>query len=139
MQREYAYAKRGMKVIGHISGKKYKRVNIVAAKLNSQIIAPLQYSGTMDSELFEFWFKNCLIPILPCNLTIVMDNATFHKKSSLFLLAEKYGHNIIFLPPYSPELNPIETFWASLKTNLKKILPLFSNFNDALRFCFTPN
>jgi len=41
------------------------------------------------------------------------------------LIAQKYGYNIIFLPPYSPELNPIENFWSSLKSKLKKIFPLF--------------
>jgi len=50
--REYAYSKRGNKVIGCISGKKYKRTSIVAAKLSRNIIAPLQYEGSMDSALF---------------------------------------------------------------------------------------
>ena len=66
-----------------------------------------------------------------------MDNSSFHKKSSLFLIAQKYGYNIIFLPPYSPELNPIENFWSWLKSKLKKIFPLFSSFDDALCYCFT--
>ena len=48
--RQYAYAKRGVKVAGRISGKKFKRTSIVAAKINGDIIAPLQYQGSMDSE-----------------------------------------------------------------------------------------
>jgi len=60
--RDYAYAKRGEKVLGFISGKKYKRVGIVAALMNKKIVSPLQYDGTMDSVLFELWFEKCLLP-----------------------------------------------------------------------------
>jgi len=136
LQREYAYSKRGVKVIGRVSGKKYKRVGIVAAKLGSKIISPLQYEGTMNSELFEQWFENCLCVDLPSNSVIVMDNATFHRKSSLPLIAKKHGHRVIFLPPYSPELNLIENFWAWLKGKLKKVLRDFDCFDDALCYCF---
>jgi len=63
--REHAYAKRGIKVTGRISGKKHKRVGLVVAKLGKNIIAPLKYEGGMDSTLFEFWFEFCLMPLLP--------------------------------------------------------------------------
>ena len=102
--RPYAYAKRGVKVTGRISGKKFKRTSIVAAKMNGTIIAPLQYQGSMDSKLFEYWFEFCLIPILPISSTIVLDNASFHSKKRLALFSEKYGHKVIFLPPTAPSL-----------------------------------
>ena len=136
LQREYAYSKRGVKVIGRVSGKRYKRVGIVAAKLGNKIISPLQYEGTMNSELFEQWFENCLCVDLPSNSVIVMDNATFHRKSSLSFIAHRHGHKIIFLPPYSPELNPIENFWSWLKGKLRKVLGDFDCFDDALCYCF---
>lgn len=90
----------------------------------------------MDSQLFEYWFENYLMPKLQPSSTIIMDNASFHRKSKLFCLAQNFGHHIIFLPPYSPELNPIENFWNWLKKFLIKILPLFDNFEDALSYCF---
>ena len=65
MYREYAYAKRGEKVIGRISGKKYRRVGIVAAQIGKNILAPLQYDGTMGSHLFETWLENRLMRDLP--------------------------------------------------------------------------
>ena len=65
-----------------------------------------------------------------------LDNASFHNKKRLALLAEKYGHRIVFLPPYSPELNPVEKFWGWLKGKLKKAVHLFCDFNDALWYCF---
>jgi len=134
--REYAYSARGAKVTGKISGKKFKRTSIVAAKIAKDIIAPLQYQGSMDSVLFEHWFEFHLIPLLPPNSTAVLDNASFHNKKRLALLAEKYGHRIVFLPPYSPHLNPIEKFWGWLKGKLKKVVYLFHSFNDALWYCF---
>ena len=89
-------------MIGRVNGKKYKRVGIVAAKLSTRIIEPLQYSGTMDCVLFETWFEKRLLPALPPNTTIVMDRASFHRKSRLIPLAEKLKHRIVFLSPYSP-------------------------------------
>jgi len=136
IHREYAYAKRGDKVLGLVSGKKYKRVGIVVALMNKKVISPLQYDGAMDSALFELWFENCLIPELPPNSVIVMDNASFHRKGRLIPLAQSFGHSIIFLPPYSPELNLIEYTWSWLKSKLKKVIDDFDCFDDALCYCF---
>jgi transposase len=90
----------------------------------------------MDSRLFEFWFENCLLPALPKKSVVVMDNAAFHRKSRLFSLAENAEMRLIFLPPYSPELNPIENFWSWLKRRLRKILPSSDSFDCTLFDCF---
>jgi transposase len=90
--------------------RKYRRVGIVAAQIGKKIISPLQYDGTMNSRLFEEWFQKRLVRELPTNSVIVMDNAAFHRNKQLISIAQKQGHYIIFLPPYSPELNPIENF-----------------------------
>lgn len=139
LYRQYCYAKKGEKVIGYIYGRKYSRVGIVAAQTGKKIISPLQYKGTMNSQLFEHWFEKCLLNELPKEAVIVMDNATFHRKKQLNLIAQNKGHRIIFLPPYSPELNPIEHFWGYLKQKLRKYLNDFSKFDDALRYCFNCN
>jgi len=134
--REYAYSQRGSKVIGRISGRKYKRCGLVAGKLGKEIVAPLQYEGSMDSALFEQWFETCLMPAIPPSSTIVMDNASFHRKSKLVPLAQEHGHGIIFLPPYSPELNDVERFWAWLKRKLEKVMHQYDGFDEALCYCF---
>ena len=100
--------------------------------MGDRILAPLQYSGTMDSTLFEFWFSEQLLPSLEKGSVIVMDNASFHSKKRLISVAQKAGYKLIFLPPYSPELNPIEKFWAWLKHFLRKILSSATSFDDAL-------
>ena len=132
LYREYAYSYKGTKVYEKVSGRKYKRTGIVAAQINNKIIEPLEYDGTMDRIIFEYWFEKRLLPALPKETVIVMDNASFHRKKQLFSIAEKYGYRLIFLPPYSPELNPIEKFWSKLKRYLQKVLSHFDSFDDAL-------
>ena len=132
LYREYGYAPRGQKVLDQISGRKYKRCGIVAAKMADRILAPFQYSGTMDSTLFAFWFTEQLLPSLEKGTVIVMDNASFHSKKRLISVAQNAGFRLLFLPPYSPELNPIEKFWAWLKRFLRKILSSLPSFDVAL-------
>ena len=136
LYREYGWSERGTPLMGAISGHKFQRTGIVAAQMGKSIFAPFTYDGTMDSLLFEAWFETYLLPALPQRAVIVMDNASFHRKSKLFDLAESAGHPLIFLPPYSPELNSIENFWSWLKRHLRKILPHYHSLDDALRSAF---
>ena len=136
LYREYARAPRGQKIIAKISGKKFKRTNIMAGICCGKWVAPLEYGGTTDSILFEYWFENCLLKEVKKGSTIVLDNATFHRKSVLPDLAKRYGCEVLFLPPYSPDLNPIEKKWAWLKRKLREILHRFNLFDDALKNVF---
>ena len=136
LYRTHCYAPKGVATIGRVSGKKFRRVGIVAAKMETRILSPLQYDGTMDARLFETWFETRLLRDLPSRSVIVMDNAAFHRKKRLNCIAENHGYKVIFLPPYSPELNPIENFWAVLKSNLRKQLRTSASFDDALCICF---
>jgi len=136
IHREYGYALVGVKVTGKISGKKYKRTNIVAAKCCDRIVAPMIYDGTTDSILFECWFEKMLLKSIPRHSIIILDNATFHRKKRLQELAETAKCEVLFLPPYSPDFNIIENYWAWLKNRLRKILPTFDSFDNALLDCF---
>jgi len=136
LYRAFAYSPRGQKVVAKISGKKFKRTNIVAGSCQGHWVAPMEYSGTTDSVLFEFWFEHCLLKEIMRGSVIILDNATFHKKSVLPDLAKSHHCEVLFLPPYSPDLNPIENKWAWLKKRLRKILPDFDSFEHALACCF---
>jgi len=136
LYRQYAYAPRGVPIAGKISGRKFKRTNVVAAKCCDKIIAPMIYDGTTDSILFEYWFETILLRSIPRYSVIVLDNATFHRKTKLRELAECSECDVFFLPPYSPDFNPIEKYWAWLKNKLRNILPAYDCFDDALIDCF---
>lgn len=134
--REYAYSLRGEAVHAQIPGRKFQRTNILAAQMGSEILAPMQYAGSTDAVLFETWFEKCLLPCLPEEAVIVMDNAAFHRKKQLYVLANRSHHRLIFLPPYSPELNPIEMFWAWLKRTLSDVSSQFSSLDDSIHYAF---
>jgi len=136
LYREYARAPRGEKVEAKISGRKFKRTNIVAGICQGEWVAPLEYTGTTDSALFEFWFENCLLKELKPGSVIILDNASFHRKTILPTLASKYDATVLFLPPYSPNLNPIEFRWAWIKRKLRELLHLFDSFDCALQAVF---
>ena len=118
MYRQYARSKRGKRVNIRISGKHHARIGLVAAQRESALLAPHTYSGTMKASVFEDWFENKLLSCLPKGHVIIMDNAAFHKKEVLQNLAGKYSQKLIFLPPYSPEYNPIEHTWSAVKRKI---------------------
>ena len=117
------------------SGKEYP-TGALAVWDGDKVVAPLQYDGTMDSRLFRFWFETMLLPSVCADSVIVMDNARFHQKKALREMAERFGCRVLFLPPYSPDLNPIEHLWAWLKSTLRKILPQFVSLDHAIADCF---
>lgn len=88
----------------------FQITNIIVAKSDNKIIVSMQYNITMNSSLFEMWFEKCLLSYFEKDITIVMDNASFHRKKQLYEICNKYGYNLIFLPSYFPELNPIEKY-----------------------------
>lgn len=90
----------------------------------------------MTAERFTTWYKEDLLPCLSQPHLIVMDNATFHPKKRLDELSIANGHYFLPLPPYSPELNPIEQFWATLKRNVTELLRTFHSVQDALKYYF---
>jgi len=136
LYREYAYALRGQKVVAQISGKKFKRINFAAGICLGKWVAPIEYDGSMNSTLFEWWFEKCLLREVKSGSVIVLDNATFHRKSVLPGLAQRHGCSVLFLPPYSPDLNPIENKWAWLKRKLRQLLPSFNSFDKAVQNIF---
>lgn len=106
--REYARALRGVIVEGTKRGKRGQRVNVVAAQVGDEIVATLCYTENATGESFIKWFKTSLIKSVRKGVTVIMDNASFHPKKKLRDLARRHGIKVLFLPPYSPDYNPIE-------------------------------
>lgn len=138
LQRKYARAKRGKKVISDVYGKKYGRVSVIAAWLpqTKSMLAPFVFEGYTDAKLFNGWLEKCLLPELRAGQVVVMDNAAFHKSKLTKELIESVGCRILYQPPYSPDLNPIEQQWAVLKRKFRKHKHKFNTFNDAVDYAF---
>jgi transposase len=136
LTRIYAKSPAGVPVYGEVRGRKFERTNIIAGKCGGKIVAPGEYPKYTDHKLFELWFREGLLKEVSSGSFIILDNATFHRKKVLAALAENVGCSVIFLPPYSPDLNPIENVWANLKKFLKCHLRDFASLSLAIAAFF---
>ena len=123
--RDRGRALRGVKIHATKMGRmpKKHKVNVVAARRkdgfgNVSHIAPLCYKHTMNSAFFADWFRKKLVKSIPKGSAIIMDNASHHPKTRLYNLAKRHGMRLLFLPTYSPDLNPIEKDWANMKKHI---------------------
>lgn len=97
------------------------RVNAIGALLAFRLIAVQLWNCNIDSGVFLKWVETALLPATPSRSVIVLDGASFHKRSDILQTIEKKGHSVEFLPPYSPDLNPIEKKWSQVKAARRKI------------------
>ncbi len=136
VSREHAWSERGQTVIGERSGKRFARESFVAGLIHKTLVAPICYQGTMEGVLFNFWLSNFLLPEIGSGKTIIMDNAAFHKSPETAAIINGAGCDLIFLPPYSPDLNPIEKCWANLKKKIKNEIANFDTLAQAIDHAF---
>jgi transposase len=116
-ERPYGWAPKGEKVHGMRSGNRRPRTSLIAARIDGNFDAPMLFDGTTNTAIFNSWLEQELCPKLHKNQVVVMDNAAFHKSAKTRELIENTGATLLFLPPYSPDLNPIECDFAALKKN----------------------
>lgn len=114
-QRPYVYAQRGQSVLGYRSGHTRPRTSLLAARVDGRLVAPWLFPGTCNTTLFNTWLEHQLCPRLDETMVVILDNAAFHKSQRSRELIEATGARILFLPPYSPDLNPIEKTFGSMK------------------------
>jgi len=119
--REYGRAPRCEKVMADKKGMKTKRINMIAGLLNKKMIAPDIYEFQTTAKFLNSWLERCLLPKLPKQAVIIMDNAAFHKTKTTQDIIEQHGHRLLYLPPYSPDSNPIEQYWAIIKSKIRKL------------------
>lgn len=131
MPRTHGYSIKGQRCYGKHDWGARGRTNAIGALIGKTIIAIGLLSGTVGSAIFTCWVKQILLPALTEKAVIVMDNATFHKGGDMQKIIADAGHILLYLPPYSPDLNPIEKKWAQAKkirrTTLCTIDELFTN------------
>ena len=123
LYREYGRSPRGERIYQEVSGARRERTNIIAAWQQGKRVAPLVFQGSCNSEVVDTCFEKVLPPVLPPGSVIVLDNVRFHQSPTTLRLVEAAGGQLLFLPPYSPDLNPIEHLWAAFKTRPCQNLP----------------
>ena len=120
MPRTHGYAVKGARCIGTQDWQAKGRTNAIGALLGKTLLSVALFAVNINADVFTAWVEQDLIPKLPPNAVIVMDNATFHKRKDTQDLIKEAGHELLYLPPYSPDLNPIERKWAQAKAIRRK-------------------
>ena len=120
MPRRYGYSPRGKRCVGKHNWHARGRLNVIGAWLVSGLLTVSLLSGSINAKTFSAWIAPDLLPQLPPQSVIVMDNAAFHKRADIQQLIEQAGHRLEYLPAYSPDLNPIERKWSQAKAIRKQ-------------------
>ncbi|HEY9626916.1 MAG TPA: IS630 family transposase [Coleofasciculaceae cyanobacterium] len=128
----YGYSPVGERFDDLKSGRWQGRINRIAGYRDAQLIAPFTIEGACNRSVFETWLETCLIPVLQPGEWVIVDNATFHQGGRIAQLIEEAGGKLIYLPPYSPDLNRIEKCWAWLKSRIRKLLRDSDHLRDAM-------
>jgi transposase len=137
MARRYGRCPRGQRLVASVPWGHWKTTTFVAALRVEGITAPCVFDGPMDGPCFRAYIEQFVVPILRPGDIVVMDNLPSHKVVGIREAIEAAGAELRYLPPYSPDLNPIEQFFAKLKALLRKaatrtIDALFVAIADAL-------
>lgn len=119
--RTHGYAQIGSRCYGSCNWHARGRINAIGASINMKLISIGLFDSYIDSDIFYQWTVQCLLPTLTQHSVIVLDNAAFHKRNDIQQVIINAGHTLIYLPPYSPDLNEIEHKWAQAKAIRRKL------------------
>jgi transposase len=120
MARLRGRGKRGRRVIGRVPWGHWKTMTFVAGLRQDGITAPFVIDCAMNGAIFVEYVRQCLAPTLKPGDIVVMDNLPAHKIGQIREIIEAAGAELRYLPPYSPDLNPIEQAFSKLKAHLRK-------------------
>jgi transposase len=120
MARLRGRAKRGHRVVGRVPWGHWKTMTFLAGLRHDAITAPFVIDRAMTGAIFREYLRQCLVPTLCPGDIVVMDNLPAHKNAAVRQIIEAAGAELRYLPPYSPDLNPIEQAIAKLKARLRK-------------------
>lgn len=121
MTRRYARSKNGQRANDHTPLNTGKTTTIVSSVRTDGTTVPIFLSGSLSGETFKDYIEQHLAPTLLEGDIVVMDNLRCHKVKGIKQAIEKAGAHILYLPPYSPDLNPIEQMWSKIKALLRKV------------------
>lgn len=137
MSSAYARAEGGERIkmpIPFAHGPQFSMIGAISAH---QVEAALYGEWATNGDIFHAFIENNLLPRLKPKHIVIMDNVKFHLQTRIRETIESAGAKIIFLPPYSPDLNPIENMWSKVKNTLRKLAPRTTrNFKKYIKIAF---
>jgi transposase len=120
MARRYGRAPRGRRLRVGVPHGRWKTITVVAGLRPSGIVAPFVLDGPINRSAFETYVEKVLVRELRPGDVVILDNLSSHKGARVRTMIEAAGASLLYLPPYSPDFNPIENAFAQLKALLRK-------------------
>jgi len=120
MARRYGRAPRGRRLRVGVPQGRWKTITFVAGLRRSGVVAPFVLDGPINRAAFEAYVEKVLVPELRPGDVVILDNLSSHKGPRVRALIEAAGASLLYLPPYSPDFNPLENAFAKLKALLRK-------------------
>jgi transposase len=120
MTRLRGRCRRGQRLIGKIPLARWQTTTFLAALRCDAMTAPMVLDGPIDGEWFMAYVEQVLCPTLKANDVVILDNLGSHKSDKIRRAIEAHGASLLYLPKYSPDLNPIENAFAKLKAGLRR-------------------
>lgn len=121
--RRYGRSPRGQRLFDHAPLGHWQTYTILAALRSDGVTAPAVFTGPIDNRSFLAYVEQVLVPTLRAGDRVVLDNLVIHKQPAVRTAIEATGATVHFLPPYSPDFNPIELVFAKLKAYLRRVRP----------------
>jgi transposase len=121
MTRMYGRAPRGERLVDHAPHGHWQNTSVISAMRMDGVVASMALDGPMDRPAFDAYVQHLLAPNLRNNDIVVMDNLAVHYSNEAITAIEATGATPWFLPPYSPDFNPIEQMWSKVKQYVRRI------------------
>lgn len=120
MTRRHGRCARGLRLLAPVPHGHWKTTTLIAGLRATGIVAPYVLDGPINATVFRAYVEQLLAPTLQSGDILILDNLSSHKVAGVREAVEAKGARVLYLPPYSPDLNPIEQAFAKLKTLLRK-------------------
>lgn len=120
MTRTRGWSARGEPYLAKVPHGHWKTLTFLAGLRHDRIVAPFVLDGPINGRAFAAWVEQALAPTLAPGDVVILDNLGSHKTPDARTAIRNVGAHLLFLPPYSPDLNPIEMMFAKLKTLVRK-------------------
>jgi transposase len=121
MTRLYGRATGGDRVVDYTPDVRLERTTVLSSVRANGDMVPLVFEGSLNGDIFKEYVAQCLAPTLKAGDVVIMDNLSSHKVAGAIDPILAVGAKVLYLPPYSPDFNPIEMMWSKVKAYLRKV------------------